>query len=186
MSFCCLKRLSEEEAAEGQSELRPISLDPPGPSIPIALHTTMGPCPPPGRLQPPVPSTLLLTLLHPHSCQWTGQALMCLRAPARTFFPRCPRLPHLLMQSVLSAPSAARLPGATSLKRTISTHSLPPLSLFFLKRRRAPPDQMSPDVSSPQPTYLPVMHLSTCLLSSSCPLPFTHHSKSDPGRGPGR
>ena len=133
-----------------------------------------------------MPSTLLLTLLHPHSCQWTGQALMCLRAPARTFFPRCPRLPHLLMQSVLSAPSAARLPGATSLKRTISTHSLPPLSLFFLKRRRAPPDQMSPDVSSPQPTYLPVMHLSTCLLSSSCPLPFTHHSKSDPGRGPGR
>lgn len=49
MSFCSLKRLSEEEAAEGQSELRPISLDPPGPSIPIALHTTMGPCPPPGE-----------------------------------------------------------------------------------------------------------------------------------------
>ena len=42
MSFCCLKHLPEEEAAEQQSELRPISPDPPGPSIPIALHACYG------------------------------------------------------------------------------------------------------------------------------------------------
>lgn len=42
VSFCCLKHLPEEEAAEQQSELRPISPDPPGPSIPIALHACYG------------------------------------------------------------------------------------------------------------------------------------------------
>lgn len=146
-----------------------------------------------GRLQSPAPSTLLLTLLQPHDCQWTGQAHRCLGASAWTFFPRCPGLTYLLTQSVLRAPSAARLPGATPLKRAISTHSLPPLSVFF-PRLGAKHHQTRCHQMLVPPTYLPTYHASINLLTVqplpslgvTVGLPFTHHSKLDPGRGPSR
>lgn len=185
VSFCCLKHLPEEEAAEQQSELRPISPDPPGPSIPIALHACYGALSTPRggcNLLRPLPFYL-------HCSSHTavrGQAKpTCASGP----LPR-PSSPGVLVslthsRSPSSAPHVQQGCKTPLKEQSLLTPSLVSL-LFFPTRHRAPPDQMSPDVSSPPPTYLPIMHLSTCLLSSPCPLPFNHHSKSDPGREPGR
>ena len=184
VSFCCLKRLPEEEAAEGQSELRSISPDPPGPSIPIALHagyealsTPRGGC----SLLRPLPFCLHC----PSHTAVSGQAKStCASGP----LPR-PSSPGVLVSLTYSrSPSSAPrvqqgCQGPRHLKNNL--YSLPPSSPCFSSRQGAECHQTRCQFPLP-PTYLPIMHLSTCLLSSPCPLPFTHHSKSDPGREPGR
>lgn len=175
MSFCCLKRLPEEEAAEGQSELRSISPDPPGPSIPIALHASYG-----ALSTPRGGCNLLRPLPFCSHCSShmtvSGQAKpTCASGPLPG--PSSPGVPGSLIYS--HSPSSA-LPlqqgcrGLHHLKeQSLLTPSLLSL-LFFPTRRKAPPDQMSPDVSSPHlHTYL------SCIYQLAyCPAPALTRRKS--------
>ena len=165
MSFCCLKRLPEEEAAEGQSELRPISPDPPGPSIPIALHagyealsTPRGGC----NLLRPLPFCLHC----PSHTAVSGQAKStCASGP----LPR-PSSPGVLVsltysRSPASAPRVQQgCQGPRHLKNNL--YSLPPSSPCFSSRQGAECHQTRCQFPPRLPTYL------SCIYQLAyCPAP---------------
>lgn len=169
MSFCCLKCLTEEEAAEGQSGLRSISPDPPGPSIPIAVHASYGALSTPGggcNLLRPLPFCS-----HCSSHMTVSGQAKPTGASGPLPRPSSPGVPGSLIYS--RSPSSG-LPlqqgcqGPHHLKeQSLLTPSL--LSLLFFPRQDAKHHQTRCHQMLVPPTYLPIMHLSTCLLSSPRP-----------------
>ena len=169
MSFCCLKCLTEEEAAEGQSGLRSISPDPPGPSIPIALHASYGALSTPGggcNLLRPLPFCS-----HCSSHMTVSGQAKPTGASGPLPGPSSPGVPG---SRIYSRSPSSGLPlqqgcqGPHHLKeQSLLTPSL--LALLFFPRQEAKHHQTRCHQMLVPPTYLPIMHLSTCLLSSPRP-----------------